>query len=627
MSVVRDGLRKRVLFHLPVLAAVLVLPLLVAAIVYHDRMSGTLDSLRQQHDRKLGLALSIVHSRLGDMRHTLRLLAHDRQLAEALSQEPIDRARAEAVMVSFNNAVEDLIQLRWLDPTGQEQVRVDVANRVAYPVPEHQLQDKSQRYYFQAGIQTPPDRIYFSPIDLNEEWGRVVVPLQPTVRVSLQTGQDGRMPPGLLILNYNLASMLAALRQLNDDQVQLRLANPDGYWMLHPDPAQEWGQQLNHPEATLARTRPALWQALQTHEVLTDLFDTGVVSAQSLRLRPETGQVDAYLLAHTPRSLIQGYRSRALMQASLVAAILLAVGGVVLWREYRQQRTMLQLNRQLAQDKVALEQAGQRQQELLGQQQLLQQDLVQASKLSSLGMMVAGVAHELNTPIGGAMLAAARQQQNLDSLRQGFEQGLSRADFKAYLEDTEQGIELIRQNLTRCAELVHSFKRLAVDRGNEDIVEFSPRQVAEDLIHSLKPQLKQHSVTIDNRIDPTLTLQGYPGVLSQVLQNLLVNALEHGFQAAEPGTITLTARPEGRRLLITVEDNGRGIDPGIRPRLFDPFVTSRRGQGNTGLGLHFVHQWVTQVLQGSLDVQSPCDHDRGTRFTLRLPVALDKVDV
>ncbi|WP_255199670.1 ATP-binding protein [Marinobacter lutaoensis] len=89
----------------------------------------------------------------------------------------------------------------------------------------------------------------------------------------------------------------------------------------------------------------------------------------------------------------------------------------------------------------------------------------------------------------------------------------------------------------------------------------------------------------------------------------------------------MTARPEGRRLLITVEDNGRGIDPGIRPRLFDPFVTSRRGQGNTGLGLHFVHQWVTQVLQGSLDVQSPCDHDRGTRFTLRLPVALDKVDV
>ncbi|WP_217904948.1 EAL domain-containing protein [Marinobacter lutaoensis] len=116
-------------------------------------------------------------------------------------------------------SVDDVVD--WLDPTGQEQVRVDVANRVAYPVPEHQLQDKSQRDYFQAGIQTPPDRIYFSPIDLNEEWGRVVVPLQPTVRVSLQTGQDGRMPPGLLILNYNLASMLAALRQLNDDQVML----------------------------------------------------------------------------------------------------------------------------------------------------------------------------------------------------------------------------------------------------------------------------------------------------------------------------------------------------------------------------------------------------------------------
>lgn len=182
------------------------------------------------------------------------------------------------------------------------------------------------------------------------------------------------------------------------------------------------------------------------------------------------------------------------------------------------------------------------------------------------------------------MLAAARQQQNLDSLRQGFEQGLSRADFKAYLEDTEQGIELIRQNLTRCAELVHSFKRLAVDRGNEDIVEFSPRQVAEDLIHSLKPQLKQHSVTIDNRIDPTLTLQGYPGVLSQVLQNLLVNALEHGFQAAEPGTITLTARPEGRRLLITVEDNGRGHRSGHPAPVVRPVRDQSPGPGQHRAG-------------------------------------------
>jgi|TARA_Y100001933_G_scaffold120010_1_gene120007 signal transduction histidine kinase len=622
--------KKPFMFHLPLLAAVLTVPLLVGTLIYFNRMTSENQIMENQQDRLLGIALSLIHGQLGDMRHTLHLLANDRSLQQALSEDPIDRESAQAVFFSFSTAISSLTQLRWLSSAGIEKVRVDINQHGGRSTPEHRLQDKSQRYYFINGINTPAGEIYFSPLDLNLEWGVIVTPYEPTVRVTLKTGAHNQMPPGLLVINYNLAPLMEALRQLNTEQVQLMMVNPKGYWTLHPDPDKEWGAQRNRPGNTLARISPSFWNLLRTHGVLAGQpFYNGIVSSQVLQVRPLSETIDAYLLAFTPRELVSEIRLNALIQAVAVAAILLVVGSVVLAREYRQQRTMLRLNTQLAEDKTALEQASKRQKDLMAQQQLLQQDLVQASKLSSLGMMVAGVAHELNTPIGGAMLAVSRQQRNLAALQQGFDEGLSRSAFQTYLEETRHGNHLLQLNLSRCAELVRSFKRLAVDRANEEIIEFSPRQVAEDLLTSLEPELKQHSVVIENHIEAGLTLQSYPGVLSQVLQNLLMNALDHGFEPSEAGSVHLSTRitPDQRRLIIIVEDNGKGIRPDIRDRIFDPFVTSRRGGGNTGLGLNLVHQWVTQVLQGDIDVASPCEEGHGTRFTLSLPLAIEASNV
>ncbi|MBN7768330.1 HAMP domain-containing histidine kinase [Marinobacter daepoensis] len=630
MTTERTPARKQVLFHLPLLAAVLIVPLLVGTLIYVNRMTSENQIIQNQQDRMLGIALSLIHSQLGDMSHTLYLLANDRLLRKALSEQPIDRDSAHEVFFSFNTAIDSLTQIRWLSPSGMEQVRVDLTDQGGVPTPEHRLQDKSQRYYFINGINTPPGEIYFSPLDLNVEWGEIVIPFEPTIRITLKTGEQNQMPPGLLVINYNLARLMEDLRQLNTNQVQLMIVNPNGYWTLHPDRDKEWGAQREQPGNTLARISPKFWNQLKTQEVMAGhSFYDGIVSSQVLHVQPLSKTINAYLLAMTPRALVQEMRLKAAGQAAAVALVLLVIGGIVLWREYRQQRTMMGLNAQLAEDKKALEQAGKRQKDLMSQQQLLQQDLVQASKLSSLGMMVAGVAHELNTPIGGAMLAVSRQQRDLEALQQGFDEGLSRSAFLTYLEDTRHGNHLLQLNLGRCAELVRSFKRLAVDRANEEIIEFSPRQVAEDLLISLEPELKQHSVVIEDQIEADLSLESYPGVLSQVLQNLLTNALDHGFEPSEPGRITLStqAEPGQQRLAIIVEDNGRGISPDIRPRIFDPFVTSRRGRGNTGLGLNLVHQWVTQVLEGDIEVASPCKDGRGTRFTLWLPLAIERVDV
>jgi signal transduction histidine kinase len=613
--------------YLLLVAAVLLLPLLAGAFIYQGEMTRRLNDLKQEHDALLGTALAVFHGRLGDMRHTIRLLEHDRQLNAALRREPIDALAAQDVMRSYSEVVNDLLQVRWLDATGMERVRIDVVDQAGRTVGAQGLQDKSQRYYFRAGMAASAEEAYLSPIDLNVEHGKVVVPHQPTMRVSRRTGDDEWLLPGLLVLNYNIASLLDSLRQLSQGHVELMVVNPRGYWMLNSDRGKEWGEQLGRPQNTLAEISPALWRALQANARQSGIFRDGVVSSQPLHLRQQSAVADGYLLARTSPPQLASLRADALRLALVTGGLLLLFGLAVLYRDLTQRRAMRSLNVQLAGDKYSLERASERQRELLNQQQLLQQDLVQASRLSSLGMMVAGVAHELNTPIGGAMLAAARQAQQLESLQQAFETGLSRQALEDFLTDGRQGLGLIRTNLSRCASLVTSFKRMAIDRGNEEIVEFAPRQVAEDLLTSLRPQLRQYALVVENRIPQALSLRGYPGVLSQVLQNLVTNALQHGFEVRDQGTITLSAEEKGGSLWLWVRDTGRGIPAEMLPRIFDPFVTSDRASGNTGLGLHFVHQWVTQVLQGTIGVQSPSGQGHGTVFTLVIPLVIESVDV
>ncbi|MCB1809653.1 MAG: HAMP domain-containing histidine kinase, partial [Candidatus Competibacteraceae bacterium] len=213
--------------------------------------------------------------------------------------------------------------------------------------------------------------------------------------------------------------------------------------------------------------------------------------------------------------------------------------------------------------------------------QLLQDELVESRKLASLGMMVAGVAHELNTPTGGALMTISTLQTQLANLATAVTQGMTRSQLEGYLQHTDEGLKLAASNLQHAADLINSFKRLAIDRSQEQVVHFNLADPIHDLANSLRPRLKQTSITLKTVLPERIEMQGYPGILSQVLQNLVDNALNHAFTPNQPGSIVITAVFTGAAdtVILSVSDNGQGIEPDLRDTLFDPFVSSGRSRG------------------------------------------------
>lgn len=299
----------------------------------------------------------------------------------------------------------------------------------------------------------------------------------------------------------------------------------------------------------------------------------------------------------------------------MIPSVAVAVGMfIVLWlvikRDSRQQYRVLALTRQLLREKTNLKAA-------LKQQTLFRDELVESEKMASLGMMVAGVAHELSTPVGGTTMCISTLENKLERLERKIVEGLTRTELDNYLAVTRESLTLSRRNLERITELIKRFKRLAVDRGNEDPVEFLLNQVVSDLISTLKSQTQTRHIALTFTISEPITLFSFPGLYSQILQNLVTNAMTHAFNESESGAVSVTAIKKGDGVEIRVKDNGCGIPESVQKTLFDPFVTTARHKGNTGLGMHLVHQWVTKILRGRIYVNTR--QDEGTEFTVILP--------
>ncbi|WP_207461657.1 ATP-binding sensor histidine kinase [Azospirillum sp. SYSU D00513] len=257
--------------------------------------------------------------------------------------------------------------------------------------------------------------------------------------------------------------------------------------------------------------------------------------------------------------------------------------------------------------------------------QQTQQQLVQSEKMAALGSLVAGVAHEINTPLGVALTAASHLSDETRRIARLVEEGkLKRSEFAEYSEMTLDSTGLLLANIGRAADLVHGFKQVAADQTSDERREFTLDEWLEDLVHSLRPMWHRpgHSLTVD--CPPGLTLDNHPGALAQILTNLISNTLVHGFEPERTGRIAiavtaLESEPGPESVEIVYTDDGAGIAPEHLPTLFDPFFTTRRSQGSTGLGLHIVYNLVAQRLGGTIRVDSR--PGEGVRFTLRLPRA------
>ncbi|MGH9011424.1 MAG: sensor histidine kinase, partial [Acidimicrobiia bacterium] len=250
----------------------------------------------------------------------------------------------------------------------------------------------------------------------------------------------------------------------------------------------------------------------------------------------------------------------------------------------------------------------------------MQHQMVESEKLAALGSLVAGMAHEINTPVGIAVTAASHLVERTAELRGAWQAGsMKRSTLDRYIEGVKDAGRLILTNLERSNELVQSFKQVAVDQSSEACRTFRVRDYLEDILRSLRPKLKRtpHLVEID--CDPGLTLTSYPGALAQVVTNLLINSVVHGYAEGVSGRIGLSAEAHGGGVRIRYADDGRGIPEEVRQRIFEPFFTTRRAAGGSGLGLHIVYNLVTQRLGGTISVDSAAG--KGTAFTIDIPDA------
>ncbi|MGU3467777.1 ATP-binding protein [Methylobacterium sp. C33D] len=250
-----------------------------------------------------------------------------------------------------------------------------------------------------------------------------------------------------------------------------------------------------------------------------------------------------------------------------------------------------------------------------------QDNLVRAEKLASLGQLVAGVAHEINTPLGIALTTGTLMSDEARTFRAGLSAGtLSRSRLNRFVARVEEGATLLCTNLTRAADLVQGFKQVAVDRVSDESRSVVLATWLDDLLASLRPMLRKGGHVVERACPEDLVIATNPGVLAQIVTNLIANAVVHGFRAGEPGRIgvDVSVRPDGL-VRLEVRDSGQGIPPEHLDRIFDPFFTTARSAGSTGLGMHIVHNLVTAKLGGCIAVSS--ERGRGTVVQVDFPAA------
>ncbi|MDB5958809.1 MAG: histidine kinase [Massilia sp.] len=247
-----------------------------------------------------------------------------------------------------------------------------------------------------------------------------------------------------------------------------------------------------------------------------------------------------------------------------------------------------------------------------------QDELVRRDKLAALGVLVAGIAHELNTPIGNSVVAATSLAERTHALRGQMAQGLRRSELERFLDEAGEAGDLLVRNLKRAATLVAGFKQIAADHGSAERRHFSLSELLDDLAAPLRVAGKSQRIKLELDVGRDLTMDSYPGPLSQVVTELFENCLVHAFAGAKGGLVRISAHAAGMQVAVSVADNGIGIAAEIASRVYDPFYTSG-GQGRrSGLGLHVVHNIVTNILGGRIELDSATG--AGARFTLLLPM-------
>ncbi|MBP7336350.1 ATP-binding protein [Niveispirillum sp.] len=256
-----------------------------------------------------------------------------------------------------------------------------------------------------------------------------------------------------------------------------------------------------------------------------------------------------------------------------------------------------------------------------------QDNLVQAEKMASLGRLVAGIAHEVNTPVGTALAAATRLANDTRGIEQALSSGtLRREQMNEYIDATSLAARILQSNMERAARLIESFKHVAVDRTRQDRRRFDLAGYLEEVVISLRPQTRKtpHAIALTGAT--RLSADTYPDAVAQLVTNLLVNAVTHAFPDGRSGRVELDLRADPSGWIeLRVRDDGKGMAQDQLERIFEPFFTTGREKGGSGLGLYLAYSQVTQKLGGTLTVESSAPN-QGTCFLARFPAVAPPSD-
>lgn len=507
-------------------------------------------------------------------------------------------------------------QVRWITPTGQEYIRINSQAGVITRVPDNLLQNKSDRHYIR-NVPASRNDVFISSLDLNIENKEIVRPFQPTVRGVVRVGGGF---PGILVVNYDLTKLFELVRTFSSEGIYLEILDSHGNWLLAADRSLEWAGILQPDDSNLnIRARfPTIWQEMDSADGLERVFDNGhlwsllklYIDEEGLNVQsPKTPSL--YFVARSNSDAFVSWRSKLILSIVGLAAVSFSMIAWLVWRQVTAQFETYRLLKLVQQEKAQAEQVN-RKLNLTNKRLVdMQDELVETSKLSSLGLMVAGLAHEMHTPLGGVRMALSSCKAWLDKEVQQHP--------SEELEKINSSLLIAEKNLVRALDVVASFKRIVSDRTAQDMQSFFFHNVVNDILFTYKPILKKRfQIRINVDCPQDIDMRGYPGAMSQIIQNLIDNALDHAFQRQDNGVITIIAKKEQDNLVLVINDNGRGISPEIRAHIFEPFATTGRTNNHTGLGLHLVNQWINKLMKGRIDTVS--EIGVGTTFTLTIPL-------
>lgn len=614
----------------------LFITLFIGWLIYEQTYQEKINTIKAKQDEKLVLISGDFSKELSSIKKLTRILAQGPILKSDTPNKPLQskqrRDEINNYFLNFAAISTNIAQIRWLDTQGQEQYRINAANGIGEIVSPDELQNKQTRYYFQKGMQVSAPDIFATEIDLNIERNQIVIPHQPTIRVTYRTDKENYLLDGLLVVNFNLDYLFDQIKSYNQESTLISILNHDGFWLLNTDAELEWGFMYGKNEQTLALKKPELWQQIidgnveyGSHFFNHSLYTYRRFSIFSLREnkgRISNADKEFIILISSPNELLITVRNAALRLALICSGSLCLISFGFIYREYKFQNQLLALSHKLHIEKIELDIVNRELDATIKQQQQLQEGLIEAQKLSSLGLLVAGVAHEMNTPIGGAVISVSNADMALNKLNEAMKQGLTKSTLESTTTSIGENLALAKINLNKTAVLVKSFKKMAIDRHNDEFIACDIEKIIEELLLSLNSRLKNSPIKVKTVFLLNKQIISLPGIISQVVENLVVNALNHAFDEKQEGVIEIKVeQATNNRVRLSVSDNGKGVDGEIKADIFEPFYTTARGKGNTGLGLYMVYQWVTQVLKGDIKLHSEPQSDTyfKTQFIITLP--------